>query len=334
MPCDTIPSCTKGTLIFLLKGIFVAGHVFRISVETHCSGMRLDQFLAQAIPEFSRTFARKIIDLGGVHLDGRRMRRSSVSVATGASLEVYLDEQPLDVFTLTEEHVLFRDTYVLAINKPAGINSQPTPARYKGTLYEALLRLLESPYAKGQKPSLGMVQRLDRDTSGVMVFSIHNRAHQPLTKIFADRRVQKVYLAMIEGSMDKPQGEFRSLLARQHRTNLMKSVEKGGKEALTRYRVVESFGDAELVEVEIPTGRSHQIRVHFSEAGHPLLGDRRYGGRASWRGVPVPRQMLHAWKLQMQHPVSRESVAFEAPYPPDFLDMLSHGRASGDSGGL
>ena len=312
----------------------MAGHVFRISVEADCNGMRLDQFLAQALPDFSRTFARKIIDLGGVHLDGRRMRRSSVSVITGASLEIYLDDQPLDIFTLTDDLILYRDTYVLAINKPAGINSQPTPARYKGTLYEALLRLLESPYAKGQKPSLGMVQRLDRDTSGVMVFSIHNRAHQPLTRIFADRGVQKVYLAMIEGSMDKPQGEFRSLLARQHRTNLMKSVEKGGKEALTRYRVIESFGDAELVEVEIPTGRSHQIRVHFSEAGHPLLGDTRYGGLATWRGVPVSRQMLHAWKLQLGHPVSRESVALEAPYPSDLLDMLNRGRLSEGVGSL
>lgn len=312
----------------------MAGHVFRISVDPDCNGMRLDQFLAQALPDFSRTFARKIIDLGGVHLDGRRMRRSSVSVAAGASLEVFLDDQDLQVFTLTDEHILYRDNYLLVINKPAGINSQPTPARYKGTLYEALLRMLESPYAKGQKPSLGMVQRLDRDTSGVMVFSIHTRAHQPLSKIFADRGVQKIYLAMIEGTMDKPQGEFRSMLARQHRTNLMKSVEKGGKEALTRYRVIESFGDATLVEVEIPTGRSHQIRVHFSEAGHPLLGDTRYGGAASWRGIPVARQMLHAWKLQMKHPVSRESVAFEAPYPSDLLEMLNRARLSGDAASL
>jgi len=306
----------------------VAGHVFRITVESDCNGMRLDQFLAQALPDFSRSYARKIIDLGGVHLDGRRMRRSSLCVTAGASLEIFIDEQPLDVFALTDAHTLYRDKYLLVIDKPAGVNTQPTPARYKGTLYEALLRLLESSCVKGQKPSLGMVQRLDRDTSGVMVFSIHTRAHQPLTKIFTSRGVKKLYLAMIEGALDQPQGEFRSLLARQHRTNLMKSVEKGGKEALTRYRVIESFGDATLVEVEIPTGRSHQIRVHFSEAGHPLLGDTRYGGIASWRGVPVPRQMLHAWKLQMEHPVSRETVTFEAPYPRDLLDMLNRARCS------
>ena len=294
----------------------------------------LISFLRRLFRTFPVPMPVKLSILGGVHLDGRRMRRSSTPVITGASLEIFLDDQPLDVFTLTDEHILYRDTYLLTINKPAGINSQPTPARYRGTLYESLLRLLESPYAKGQKPSLGMVQRLDRDTSGVMVFSIHTRAHQPLTKIFANRSVQKVYLAMIEGTMDKPQGEFRSLLARQHRTNLMKSVEKGGKEALTRYRVLESFGDATLVEVEIPTGRSHQIRVHFSEAGHPLLGDTRYGGTASWRGIPVPRQMLHAWKLQLLHPVSRESVAFEAPYPSDLLDMLNRARLSGEDASL
>lgn len=307
----------------------MAGNVFRLIVGPDCKGMRLDQYLAQAVPDFSRSYARKVIDLGGVHLDGRRMRRSSVPVAVGASLEVFLDDQELEVFSLSDEHLLYRDSYLLAINKPAGINSQPTPARYKGTLYEALLRLLESPYAKDQKPSLGMVQRLDRDTSGVMVFSIHSRAHQALSQSFSDRRVHKIYLAMIEGTMEKPQGEFRSLLARQHRTNLMKSVERGGKEALTRYRVIESYGDAELVEVEIPTGRSHQIRVHFSEAGHPLLGDTRYGGVACWRGSQVSRQMLHAWKLQLDHPVSAESLAFEAPWPSDFVNLVNIARCVG-----
>jgi 23S rRNA pseudouridine1911/1915/1917 synthase len=313
-----------------LKGYRVAGNVFRITVEVDCNGTRLDQYLSQAVPGFSRSFARKIIDLGGVHLNGRRMRRSSVEVSPGASLEVFLDDQDLEVFSLADEHILFRDDYLLAVNKPPGINSQPTPARYKGTLYEALLRLLESPYAKGQKPSLGMVQRLDRDTSGVMVFSIHSRGHQALSKAFSDRLVHKVYLALIEGTMEKCQGEFFSLLARQHRTNLMKSVEKGGKEALTRYRVVESYGDAELVEIEIPTGRSHQIRVHFSEAGHPLLGDVRYGGAASWRGAHVPRQMLHAWKLQLDHPVSRKPLVFEAPWPTDILNLVNLGRCAGN----
>lgn len=305
----------------------MAGGVFRRTVAEECNGMRLDQYLASAIPDFSRSFARKIIDLGGVHLNGRRMRRSSFPVPGHAAVEVYLDHRDLDIFALDDEHILLRDRYLVVVNKPPGINSQPTPARYKGTLYEALLRLLDDPYNKGRKPSLGMVQRLDRDTSGVMIFSIHARAHKSLSDIFAARRVQKHYLALVAGCMQAPQGEFRSLLARQHRTNLMKSVARGGKEAVTRYRVIEKFGDAELLEVEIPTGRSHQIRVHFAEAGHPLLGDIRYGGPDRWRGVDVPRQMLHARRLELLHPISKEPLNIEAPLPQDFLKLLELGRS-------
>lgn len=302
----------------------MSGNVFRPAVDGACSGMRLDQFLAMKIPDLSRGEARKVIDLGGVHIDGRRVRKSSQPVSDGVRIEVYLDGQGYDIFSLEEKHILFRDPYILAVDKPPGINTQPTPARYKGTLYDALLRYLACGVGRGQKPSIGMVQRLDRDTSGVIVFSIHQRAHKGLTGNFAGRHVQKIYLALVAGCPDKKQGEFRSLLARQRRTNLMKTVERGGKEALTRYSVLENFGDAALVEIEIPTGRSHQIRVHFAEAGHPLLGDGRYGGPKSWRNVEVPRQILHAWKLGFEHPVTRESLALKAPIPGDFAQLL-HG---------
>ncbi|MDK2848488.1 MAG: rRNA synthase [Desulfuromonadales bacterium] len=308
----------------------MAGNVFRLTVAEDCRGMRLDQYLAKAVPDFSRSFARKIIDLGGVHLDGRRVRRSSLAVPAGASVEVYLEAQDPVIFSLSDAHILFRDPYVLAVNKPAGIDCQPTPARYKGTLYEALLRLLASPYRKGQKPSLGMVQRLDRDTSGVMIFSTHPRAHKGLSQLFTARHVQKVYLALVSGTMEEPQGEFSSLLARQRRTNLMKSVARGGKHALTRYKVVETFGDADLVEVEIPTGRSHQIRVHFAEAGHPLLGDSRYGGPSAWRGKILLRQMLHAWQLQLEHPVTGEPLKLKAPLPEAMSELLESVRLPGD----
>jgi 23S rRNA pseudouridine1911/1915/1917 synthase len=123
--------------------------------------------------------------------------------------------------------------------------------------------------------------------------------------------------------MDK-EGEYRSLLARQHRTNLMKSVKKGGKEAITRYRVVEEFAECTLVEVELITGRSHQIRAHFSEAGHPLLGDTRYGGPAHISGCEIQRSMLHAFRLSFEHPVSHENQMFEAPLPVDMARLLTH----------
>jgi 23S rRNA pseudouridine1911/1915/1917 synthase len=304
----------------------MAGKVYRLIVPQECDGLRLDQYLARATAALSRSEARKIIDVGGVHLDGRRMRRSSCAVRPGGRIEVFLDGAELKPFSLQDTDVFYRDRYLIAVNKPAGINTQPTPARFKGTLYDALLRLLADPLRPTAKVSLGMVQRLDRDTSGIMVFSIHPRAHKELTRLFAEHLVQKSYLALVAGNLTKDEGEFRSLLARQRRTNLMKSVARGGKEAITRYRVLTHGAGIDLVEVEIPTGRSHQIRVHFSEAGHPLLGDVRYGGPRQWGSCDLDRQMLHAWKLTLPHPVTRQSLELAAPVPADMQALLDHAK--------
>lgn len=296
-------------------------NVFRLTVDPQNHGERLDRFLAGAMSGFSRGQIRRIIDIGGVHLDGSRQRRCGQVLNAGSAIEVFLDDGG-EPFVLDESLVLFRDGYLIAINKPAGVATQPTPARYKGTLYEALLNYLSNPNRPLDKPGLGMVQRLDRDTSGLLVFSIHPKAHGPLTRQFAEGQVTKRYLAMVRGGLAEPVGEFRSTIARKHSSNLMTSVARGGKLAITRYRVLASWGDADLVAVEIPTGRSHQIRLHFSEAGHPLLGDARYGGPSSWRDAPVPRQMLHAWQMQLRHPVTQRVLTLTAPLPEDLERLL------------
>jgi 23S rRNA pseudouridine1911/1915/1917 synthase len=241
-------------------------------------------------------------------------------------VEVFVDGLPLEPYQLDAAAVICRDPYLIAIDKPAGVETQPTPARFKGTLYAALLDYLHDPFRPQQAPSLGMVQRLDRDTSGVMVFSVHPRAHRGLTEAFAGRQVRKRYLAVVAGRMPAPEGEFRSLLARNRATNKVKTVDRGGKEAITCYRVREEFADATLVEVEILTGRSHQIRAHFAESGHPLLGDERYSGPGDWHGYPVRRQMLHSWRLSFAHPVSGELLDLEAPIPADMAGLLAELR--------
>lgn len=302
----------------------MSSRIHRLTVDSQAAGLRIDQYVASQVADLSRGVVRKVIDLGGVHVAGRRIGRCSQAVRAGQSVEVYLDGRPLDIFSLCAEHILFQDDCLLVIHKPPGIDFQPTHARFKGTLYDAVLRFVESSAGGKGKVSLGMVQRLDRDTSGVTVFSIHQRAHSAMTRMFADRRVDKRYRTLVAGRPIDKEGEFRSLLARQHRTNLMKSVKKGGKEAITRYQVVEEFADCTLVEVELVTGRSHQIRAHFSEAGHPLLGDTRYGGPSHISGCEVERSMLHAFRLAFEHPVSRETLMFEAPLPEDMAGLLAH----------
>jgi 23S rRNA pseudouridine1911/1915/1917 synthase len=246
----------------------------------------------------------------------------------GASVEVFFDDGPSEPFRLTEGHIIFRDKYLIAIAKPAGVETQPTPARYKGTLYEAVLTYLQNPFRPLDRPELGMVQRLDRDTSGVLVFSIHPRSHGALTRAFAERKAAKGYLALVKGSPEPAEGEIRSLLARNRGSNRVVTVKKGGKEAITRYRLLESFGGASLLQVEILTGRSHQIRAHMAEAGHPLIGDRLYGGPCLCRSESVLRQMLHSARLEFFHPVSGEPLALEAPLPDDFTMLLHRLRDS------
>lgn len=305
--------------------------VYRYVVPPGHPGGRLDQFLADAREGLSRGMARRFIDLGGVHVDGRRVRRCSLDVAPGQQIEWYVDGLPLEPFRLESSHIIHRDRFLLVLDKPAGVATQPTPARFQGTLYEALHRFL------GAAATLGMVQRLDRDTSGLMVFSIHPGAHKGLTRAFSEHRVEKRYLALASGTLPQAAGEIRSQLARRRSTNRMVSVARGGKEALTSFRVVRQFADAALLEVAIRTGRTHQIRVHFSEQGHPLLGDSGYGGPLCVAGMPVPRQMLHASELAFDHPVSGARMTFQAPLPEDFRTLLqrleSFSRDSDEGGG-
>lgn len=296
---------------------------YRLLPDAPSAGQRLDQFVPAQVAELSRTFLRKIVDLGGVHVGGRRVRKCSTVVRSGELVEIHLDGLPLEIFSLTPASILFQDRFLLAVDKPAGVETQPTPARYKGTLYEALLRHLHNPYRPLDQPEIGMVQRLDRETSGVMIFSIHPQAHRGLTQAFTERKVDKSYLALVQGRPAADSGEIRSNLGRARHGNRMMSVGQGGKEAITRFRLLEAFADTSLIELELLTGRSHQIRVHCSEQGFPLLGDSLYGGPSQWRQRPVPRQMLHAALLALAHPVTGAFIKLEAALPADMAALLA-----------
>lgn len=283
-------------------------------------GARLDQFLAQQSPALSRTTIRKIIDLGGVHVDGRRARKAGLALTQNQRIELYRDAGSLDPYRLEAGQVLYQDEYVIALNKPSGIETQPTQARYRGTLYEALQVWLERDRRFGRRLEIGMAQRLDRETSGVIVFSIHPRAHKSLTTQMQTRSASKIYLALVEGRPEPEQGSFHSNLIRDRYANRMKSTADGGKEAVTSYRVlrtVEIPAVISLVEIVLITGRTHQIRAHFSEAGHPLLGDLRYGGSRSCGGWRVERQCLHSYRLELDHPVTGRKLRFTADLPAD-----------------
>jgi len=302
--------------------------IHRLQVTDENIGRRLDQYLAEASIELSRTQAKKIIDLGGAHVNGRRVRSCSTAVCQGDLLEVYIDQLPLDPYRISERDILFQDQYIIVLNKPPQVDTQPTHARFKGTLFEALQWYLKDPFRPHQKAEIGMVQRLDRGTSGLIVFSIHPRAHKEMTRIFLEHEVKKGYLALVHSAPELAQGEIRSFLARSRKENRVKSVAKGGKEAITRYQLNEKLADCSLLNVEILTGRSHQIRAHMAEQNCPLVGDNRYGGSSQVAGMKIFRPLLHAEKLTFRHPVLSQNLTFTVPVPEDMQNILNRLRKS------
>ncbi len=296
--------------------------IHSLQVAADDNGVRLDQYLAATVAELSRTKAKKIVDLGGVHINGRRVRSCSLNVSGGDLIEVYIDQLPLQPYRITDRDIVFQDKYLIVLNKPPQVDTQPTHARYKGTLYEALQWHLRDPFCLHKKAEIGMVQRLDRGTSGLIVFSIHPRAHKEMTRIFLEHGARKGYLALVHNRLETPEGEICSFLARSRKENRVKSVEKGGKEAITRYKVIEQFADYSLLDVEILTGRSHQIRAHMAEQGCPLVGDVRYGGQKSVGSRQVGRPLLHAAALCFPHPVMKQTLDFNLPLPDDMNGIL------------
>jgi 23S rRNA pseudouridine1911/1915/1917 synthase len=298
--------------------------VKRFTIPETLSGQRIDLALSIIDLTLSVDLVLNLLEFGGIHLNGRRCGDGSRIVNRDDNIEIFIDGLPFEHFVMDESLIVYRDDDILVINKPAGIDCQPTPSRFMGTVYSALTSYLENPYRRDLKPSIGMMQRLDRDTSGLMVFSIHPRAHKNLSAQFAAHSIEKTYVAMVAGQMRQEEGEFRSLLAKHRGTNRMKSVEKWGKEAITRFRVVHRSESATRVDVDLLTGRRHQIRIHFSEAGHPLLGDLRYDGSPLFNGYPVARQMLHARQLAFIHPVKKSRMTFTLPLPDDMekIDQL------------
>lgn len=298
--------------------------IHRVRVAADQAGSRLDQYLATAVPELSRTRLRRIIDLGGVHINDRRTRTCSYRLAAADLVEIYLDNLPLEPYRIAAVDLVYQDKYLIVLNKPAMIETQPTHARYKGTLYEALQEYLKDPFRPQQKPPIGMIQRLDRSTSGLIVFSTHPAAHKKMTEMFHLQRIDKHYLAIVGGAPASAAGEIRSQLARSRKENRVHSVTAGGKLAVTRYAVQKRLNHSTLMKVQILTGRSHQIRAHMAEQGCPLLGDQRYGGLTEVDGMPVTRPLLHAWKLAFQHPVTDRLLRFSVPLPHDMVAALRH----------
>ena len=293
---------------------------------------RLDKALADAAPQESRARWQALIREGHVHINGQPVTQLSYKIKEGDTLTATLP--PATPSTLDAEDIpldiLYEDAHLLVLNKPAGLTVHPGAGNWEGTLVNALLA-----HCKGSLSGIGgverpgIIHRLDKETSGVMVVAKSDAAHRPLAEAFKDRDITRSYVALCYGVPVPGAGIIDAPLGRHptHRTKM--AVVKDGREALTHYKVLETFGDnqAALVELHLQTGRTHQIRVHMAHKHHPLLGDPLYGRAHALKGATQPltealtntkRQMLHAQELGFIHPITNEEIYCRADPPADF----------------
>jgi len=300
-----------------------------LSLPGEAAGLRFDQALARELPQYSRARLKTWIESGAVRVDGRPLRAKDrvlggeqvrIHAHLPAQGEVQAEPMPLAV--------VFRDRSILVVDKPAGLVVHPGAGNPRHTLQNALLAL--DPRL-ALVPRTGLVHRLDKDTSGLLVIARTPEAHTVLTAALATRQVTREYLALCSGALtgggtiDEPIGRHRTLRTRM-------AVRGDGREAITHYRIEQRFRAHTLVRVMLETGRTHQIRVHLAHIGFPIVGDPVYGGR---RRVPAgcspdvtealrafPRQALHAARLALTHPSSGRALQFEAPLPQDMQRLI------------
>jgi 23S rRNA pseudouridine1911/1915/1917 synthase len=307
------------------------------------SGERLDRFLARQLPAHSRAYLQHLIDreqilVGGqVTKPGHRLRAGdhiTVVLPPPQPAGVLPEPIPLDI--------LYEDVHLLIVNKPAGMVVHPSPGNPSGTLVNALLAHCTTLSGIGGVERPGIVHRLDKDTSGAMAVAKDDLTHRELARQFAERRVKKLYLAIVRGDIRGEEGIIDAAVGRHpvHRQK-MSTHTRAGRTAVTEFRVVERFGGYTLVELHPRTGRTHQIRVHMAALGHPLLGDPTYGrsrqglarsalaAKLAW----FQRQALHAWVLGIQHPHTGERLERCAPLPADMERLLDILRCEQRSGG-
>jgi 23S rRNA pseudouridine1911/1915/1917 synthase len=289
-------------------------------------GERLDKVIALELPELSRTQAQRLIEQGCVTVNGEVVRKPAFKLETAASLTVALpapaptahaaEPIPLDI--------VFENNDLLVINKPAGMVVHPAAGHAGGTLVNAVLGHGAEIEGVGDEARPGIVHRLDKDTSGLIIVAKNDAAHRSLQRQFAERRVEKIYLALVDGFPPTDTGRIEAAIARdpnERKRMALVSEHRGGKPALTEYRVVEKFAAHSLLECRPLTGRTHQIRLHLAHVLKcPIVGDTVYGRRKPT--LPLDRHFLHAARLTFTLPRTRMRQTFSAPLPADLERML------------
>ncbi len=288
------------------------------------AGKRLDVFLVGLQPELSRSHIQKLIDQSAVLVDGQ-VRKANYKLRGGETVSLVIPEaEPISVEPENIPlDVLYEDKDIIVINKPRGMVVHPAAGVHTGTLVNALLYHCQDLSGINGEIRPGIVHRLDKDTSGVLVCAKNDAAHLDLAEQISTKTAHRIYRAIVHGNIKEEAGIIKGDIGR-HPTDRKKMaiVRENGKPAVTHFKVLERFGEYTLVECQLETGRTHQIRVHMTSIGHPLVNDPKYGPKKS-SPFAIKGQALHSLTLTLTHPVTREEMTFTAPLPQDMEKILT-----------
>jgi 23S rRNA pseudouridine1911/1915/1917 synthase len=297
-----------------------------LTLDAEREGARIDKYVSEAVPELSRAAVQRLLDEGRILVNGGACKASyrlsagdtiSVQIPPPVEVEIAAEAIPLDV--------VYEDSDILVVNKPAGMVVHPAFGHDSGTLVNAVLARCPDLSGVGGELRPGIVHRLDKDTSGLIVVAKGDAALRDLQAQFKGREVQKAYLALAEGQVSPPTGSIDAPIGRDPRARKkMAVIQRGGRESQTEYRVLETYDEHTLVEAHPLTGRTHQIRIHLAFIGHPIVGDPVYGFRK--QRVKAPRLFLHAARLAFRLPATGERREFESPLPDDLARVLERLR--------
>ncbi len=291
--------------------------------ESHDGAVRLDVFISRKNQELTRSYIQKLIEGGMVRVDGQAAK-ASLKLKPGQIVEIFMpDTKPIEAAAQDIPiDILYEDDDIIVVNKPRGMVVHPACGNTTGTLVNAILHKCDSLSGINGVLRPGIVHRIDKDTTGILVIAKNDNAHIKLSEQLKEHTMKRNYLALVYGVLKSLRGTIDAPIGR-HRTDRKRfAVVPGkGKRAVTHYDVIEFFDGYTLIKASLETGRTHQIRVHMSHIGHPLVGDELYGPKKP--KIKAERQMLHAETLGFIHPVTENYIEFNSPLPEDFKMLLS-----------
>lgn len=294
---------------------------YSIKVAKEDQGKRIDKYLAEKFEDLSRSFIQKLIKEAKIKVNDNQVDKS-YNISTGDFVEIQIEAKESEIKAVEMElDIVYEDQDIIVINKNADRVVHPAPGHYNDTVVNALLAHVDNLSAINGVKRPGIVHRLDKDTSGLLIVAKNDKSHKELAQQFKNRSVEKYYYALIEGNLAYEKGKIDAPIGRDPNNRKKMAVRKRhSKNAVSRFKIIEEFKDYTLVEVKIETGRTHQIRVHFSYLGHPVVGDKKYG---SHNKLGAERQLLHAKRLIITHPATGKKMKFDAELKSDFRAILS-----------